>query len=143
MTGAPGCWALFGELNARLATTAPLREARQFSVDAYAVQHPGSPNPQAIQSVAVHLMSLYSYLELGRPVSAAPVLLQHLASAKGVYSWLTPPSFDGVQTVADIPLDAGDATLIAAAESWARSAWQAWKAHHPQIVRWFERWSSE
>jgi hypothetical protein len=33
--------------------------------DAYAAQHPGTPSPQAIQSVAVHLLALYAVLEKG------------------------------------------------------------------------------
>jgi hypothetical protein len=36
----------------------------RLKVDGYAVQHPGKPVRQAIQSVAVHLISLYYVLEV-------------------------------------------------------------------------------
>ena len=37
--------------------------AHQLTVDAYAIQHPGKPSAQSIQSVCVHLISLYASLE--------------------------------------------------------------------------------
>lgn len=58
MTSAPGCWALFGELTAHIYGSATLPARCQLCVDAFAVQHPGSANPQAVASVAIHLQSL-------------------------------------------------------------------------------------
>ncbi len=57
MTSAPGCWALWGTLNARLMSEPSHGPYRQLIVDTYAVQHPGTPGPQAIQSVGAHLVS--------------------------------------------------------------------------------------
>jgi hypothetical protein len=59
---------MFGELNALLLTNAAASEYRQWCVDAYAVQHPGEPSGQAIQSVSAHLVSLYATLVLRLPI---------------------------------------------------------------------------
>ena len=142
MTAAPGCWARYGELSGTLAASPKLQSARQFTVDAYAAQHPGTPNPQAIQSVAVHLMSLYAYLERGQSVAAAPQLLQRAASAKGVYHWLTPPSFRCSRTVFDLPRPGAGPVVTAAAKEWAESVWGAWRAHHSQVAAWFAQYAS-
>jgi hypothetical protein len=75
-------------------------------VDAYAVQHSGTPSPQAIQSVAIHLLTLYGVFE--RAVSAGDALwirqrvLRHKAVQHSQLQWLTPPSFEVSLTVADI-----------------------------------------
>src|SRR5450759_4052888 len=82
MTSAPGCWARYGELLGSLSIQPRLQAARQMCVDAYAVQHPGTPSPQAIQSVAVHLLNMHEYLVLGRPVTP-PRLARH----KGAFHW--------------------------------------------------------
>lgn len=139
MTAAPGCWARYGEFLGSVAGNPLLQAARQYGVDAYAVQHPGSPNPQAIQSVAVHLMSLYAYLVGGHLVSAAPQLLQRVSGAKGVYHWLAPPSFEGARTVMDLPSPASP-SFTEATRTWAESVWQAWSAHHAQVAAWWARY---
>ncbi len=48
----------------------PLLASHPFApllTDAYAAQHPGVPSPQAIRSVAVHLLTLYGVLVRGVP----------------------------------------------------------------------------
>src|SRR5512145_2280867 len=62
----PGCWALYGEVLAREYTDPRYGTAHQLTVDAYAAQHPGTPSPQSIQSVTIHLVGLYIVFELGR-----------------------------------------------------------------------------
>lgn len=59
------CWELFAALNN--AGEPPLVPStfNGLLTDAYMVQHPGVPSPQAIQSVAVHLLALYGVLERG------------------------------------------------------------------------------
>jgi hypothetical protein len=42
-------------------------DVHRLTVDTYAVQHPGRPTPQTIQSVTVHLISLSCVLERGSP----------------------------------------------------------------------------
>ncbi|MGH7688257.1 MAG: DUF5946 family protein [Gemmatimonadaceae bacterium] len=131
MTSSAGCWLRYGELLGVLATRPEAQVARQLCVDAFAAQHPGSPNPQAIQSVAVHLLNMHDYFVRGRPV-APP----HLAGNKAVFHWLTPPSFAGSRTVRDMPTAGTTDVLEAAAREWALSVWQAWGAQHRQVAAW-------
>ncbi len=133
MIAAPACWAMFGELNARLLSDPAAAGCRQWYVDAYAVQHPGEPNDQAIQSVACHLLSLYSTLVLKMPVEKAPGIITRAAGRKGHYRWLPPPSAH-TMTIVDVLRNRqhpGDA-----AHEWARAAWDAWRPHHEQIKTW-------
>ena len=136
MTSAPGCWARYGELLGVLAIQPTLMAARQLCVDAYAVQHPGTPNPQAIQSVALHLCNLHGYLVRGRSVSV-PRMLGH----KGAFHWLQPPSFAMSRTVFDVPVTADGAAIGEAARDWAESVWAAWSPHHTQVAAWYARFT--
>jgi hypothetical protein len=120
MTSAPGCWARYGEF------------------DTYATQHPGSPGPQAIQSVAVHLLNMYGYLVRKRPV-AIPQALG--LNEKGAFHWLQPPSYASSRTVFDVPFDAPRAEIAIAAREWAESVWAAWSLHHAQVVEWYSRYT--
>ncbi len=131
MTSAPACWARYGELLGVLSIAPSLQTARQMCVDAYAAQHPGTPNPQAIQSVAVHLLNLYDYLVRGRPAG-----IPRFARHKGAFRWLEPPSFAGTLTVFDMPIAGPDDAIAQGARAWAESVWGAWAAHHVQIASW-------
>lgn len=137
MTSAPGCWAIFGELNARyFASTGA--SYRQLCADSYAVQHPGSPTVrQAVQSVGVHLISLYAQLEVGLPTDRMAVLLKPALKERGErYHWLTPPSFEHSLTVGFMA--STDKDPLIAAREWAQSAWSAWSAHHAQVRTWYD-----
>lgn len=131
MTSAPGCWARYGELLGILSIEPRLQAARQMCVDAYAVTHPGRPNPQAIRSVAVHLLNLHDYLVRLRPVG-----VPRLLGRKRDFHWLHPPSFRSTRTVLDIPLSGSDDSIAPAARAWAESVWEAWSGHHAQIATW-------
>jgi hypothetical protein len=134
MTSAPGCWAMFGELNARYLSDPAAVPYRKLCADAYAVQHPGTPGPQAIQSVALHLVSLYGQLELGQSSEVAHCLMERGVRFKGRFHWLTPPTFKDARTIAFMLAHLDDP--LPAAREWAASAWQAWAAHHDQIRAW-------
>ena len=58
MESSPACWAAYGEVLAREYSDQAFYAVHRMSVDTYAVQHPGQPSPQTIQSVAVHLIRL-------------------------------------------------------------------------------------
>jgi hypothetical protein len=136
MTSAPGCWERYGELLGVMAIDPTLKVARQFSSDAYAAQHPGTPNPQAIQSVAVHLLNMHGYLVRGRPPD-----VPQFAGHKGAFRWLQPPSFASSRTVLHMPVSGSPAAISAAAREWAESVWMAWSAEHAQIAAWYAKYS--
>src|SRR5690606_37658695 len=103
----PACWAIFSALlNAGEPPLAP-GPMNGLIGDAYAAQHPGTPSPQAIQSVAVHLLVLYGVLERGVAPDQAlwirqRALRDQTQSRRARFTWMTPPSFAGSLTVADI-----------------------------------------
>src|SRR5690606_31620011 len=63
MLCSPGCWACYGEVLAREYDDVLYWRVHGMTVDTYAVQHPGDGSPQAVRSVALHLISLCAVLE--------------------------------------------------------------------------------
>lgn len=78
------CWDLFSRLlhgGEPPLAPAPLNA---LLLDAYAVQHAGTPSPQAIQSVAVHALTLFGVLERGVAPDQALWLRQRILRPKSV-----------------------------------------------------------
>jgi len=137
MASAPGCWAIFGELLARLLSDPSAEDLRRRCADAFAVQHPGTPGPQAIQSVAGHLMSLYAQFELGQSPTRAHACLEAVVRNGQIWRWLTPPSSVGPVVVRDVMARPGN--LDETTHEWALGAWMAWARWHSQIRDWYRQ----
>jgi hypothetical protein len=140
----PECWTVYSLLVlARPPPLAPLPLA-PLLVDAYAAQHPGTPSPQAIQSVAVHLLVLHGVLELGQPADKCVWLRQRALRTKfgpkhERFQWLTPPEFRGSITVASIAAQATPAERSHTAAEYITQIWQIWSAlHAPIIAAWYD-----
>src|SRR5262245_19320022 len=103
MTSSPACWQRYGEVLENFYRQPELSTGLVMCVDTYAVQHPGTPNPQAIQSVAIHLLNLSHYLVHSRQVRIPQDMLVKLGTSASSkvrpWHWLTPPSFAGCRTV--------------------------------------------
>ena len=136
MESSPGCWQAYGEVLAREYSDEAFRSAHHFTVDAYAVQHPGSPSPQSIRSVGVHLISLHLLLERGLSSDDAARALQVALKASKHYVWLTPPVSMGPITVADVRIAPEPSEHKKIVREWAEASWAAWRAHHDTIRRW-------
>ncbi len=137
MGASPGCWALFGAVSATAYTDYRMAAVQRLIVDTYAVQHPGVPERRAIQSVAVHLMSLYLTLEHGVTHTQTMQVLQRAADRSHTFTWLTPPPALGSLTVVDVHrvrMDADKYPRLVTA--WAHATWTAWAPHHAQIRQW-------
>ncbi len=135
----PGCWAIHGELSARNWAGGEVA-AHQLFVDAYAAQHPGTPSPQSIQSVAVHLLALYAVFEKGHAPENATTIRNRALRRKGVFRWLEPPSFAKALTILHVHSEGGQALYARQVDEWARSVWQAWQPHHATIAAWFAQY---
>ena len=136
---AAGCWALYGEVLAREYGDFRYARVHRLTVDAYAVQHPGTPEPRTIQSVAVHLVGLYLSLECAVPGGPAAAVLQAAADRSASFHWLEPPPSLGAVTVRDVHAAGADPDgHQQAVRRWAESAWAAWSAHHAQVRAWAE-----
>ena len=136
----PGCWAAYGEVLAReYADPTLFARVHRRTVDTYAVQHPGQPSPQSIQSVALHLVSLCLVLEHGATPHEARVALQEGTHTKARYVWLSPPPSLGAITVADVCLATAPAAHEEAVRRWAGAVWSAWSPHHAAVRAWLPK----
>ena len=109
----------------------------RLTVDAYAAQHPGTPSPQSIGSVGVHLVRLHLQLERGLPPARANDAMLGISSRlKKDFVWLEPPTSLGDVTVIYV-LEAEDPDdHMRRVRAWATSVWGAWKPHHETVRRW-------
>lgn len=140
MESSPGCWAVYGKILAREYSNPSYMRSHRQTVDAYAVQHPGRPSPQSVQSVAVHLIALHLALELHKP-SAQIVTNIKSAADTGTFSWLDPPMTRGAMTVCDVVRATNAEEHAALVGSWALSVWEAWSSHHAQVRAWANAFS--
>jgi hypothetical protein len=136
MESSPGCWAAYGQVLAREYSDVTFAINHRLTVDAYAVQHPGQPSPQSIQSVCLHLVSLQLVLERAVDHSTATGILQQLAALKETFHWLEPPDSLGELTVNHVLAATSAIEHREAVVDWANSVWQAWEVHHALIRAW-------
>jgi hypothetical protein len=145
MDSSPACWAVF---NALQNPERPLEFApfNALIVDAYAAQHPGVPtSPQAINSVAVHLMTLHGILEKKFKPDQAMWLRQRPGRPGSIerhsrFHWLTPPSFANCLKVADVAAGKTTHERSSIVEAWVKDVWKAWsELHGDQVAMWFEQ----
>jgi hypothetical protein len=129
------CWATYGEVLAREYREFGYPDVHRLTVDAYAAQHPGIEFRQSIQSVAIHLIGLYLWLECGKSAREITARLR-VAVKRGGFTWLTPPKQPGVITVQEVVLATNRDDHISKVEAWARSVWQAWQDHAATVKRW-------
>lgn len=132
----PGCWSLYGDILAKEYGEYRYPEVHRLTVDAYAVQHPGSPSPQAIQSVGGHLIRLHLILEMGLSAQQATKALQRAVANSKQFVWLAPPALPGTVTVVDVAKAQSLAEHIDLVGQWARAVWAAWSVHHTTVRHW-------
>ena len=132
----PGCWAVYGEVLAKEYGEYRYPSIHRLTVDAYSVQHPGTPSRRSIQSVAVHLVSLFLVLERGFTSEKATEAMRKVLGHRKQFVWLDPPSPIGVVTILDVQntptFDEHEETV----KRWAASVWHAWSPHHKTVQRW-------
>lgn len=139
----PACWALYTALGVGEPPLAPA-PMNGLLVDAYAAQHPGTPSPQAIQSVAVHLLTLHGVFAGGVGVERAlwlrlEALHERSGSRRGRFSWLEPPDFTGSLNVAGIVREPTPEARAAAVARYVESVYRAWAdAYGATVAAWYE-----
>ena len=139
MTSSPGCWEIYGQVLAREYTDRAYASLHRLTVDAYAVQHPGTSSPQSIQSVGIHLLRLHLVLERGFSDAAAARVMPLLSRQKGRFHWLLPPPPMGGMTAVDVWRTSSTEQHRQAVMEWAQAAWQAWAPHHDQVRCWLPK----
>jgi hypothetical protein len=131
-----GCWAVYGDVLAKEYGEYRYPAVHRLTVDTYAVQHPGKPLRQSIQSVAVHLISMHMVLDRGVDARKATEAIRWAVSQKDRHVWLEPPSFQGGLTKLDVARATNRTEHTRLVEAWARSVWNAWAGHHETIRQW-------
>jgi hypothetical protein len=114
-------------------------------VDAYAAQHPGNDSPQARQSVAVHLVTLWAILRASADIEKAidiRVRAVSVGKRTGGFQWLEPAPASYPLTVAGLvstePIDASSIDLLVGGVlgSWSVD-------HEDAIRRWHGRYRND
>ena len=141
MASSPGCWAMYGEVLAREYSDRAYWAVHRVTVDCYAVQHPGEPSTQSINSVGLHLMRLCATLERGLAADAAPELMRMLAKDQRDLTWLEPPRDLGDVTIRDVHDASSPGEHAAEVMRWARSLWSAWSEHHDTVRAWLDAYA--
>ena len=136
MESSPGCWYVYGEVLSREYSDLAFGALHRLTVDSYAVQHPGRPSPQSIQSVCVHLISLCLAVERGVELAYATRVMGAAVRTKERFVWLTPPRSVGEITVGDVAAVSTAAAHVQIVRAWAESAWSAWGDHHQMVRSW-------
>jgi hypothetical protein len=136
MESTPGCWAAYGRVLAREYEDPRYVAVHRLTVDAYAVQHPGVESRQSIQSVAVHLIRLYLFLEKNLAPERANAAMLAAARKQAQYHWLPPPAVLGPITVADVEEVTSVDDHMASVRKWAMQMWEVWSLHHSAIRGW-------
>lgn len=136
----PGCWALYGEVLAREYSDSRYGQVHQLTVDTYAVQHPGTPSPQSIQSVTLHLVGLYLVFGRGHALDQVAPAIQRLTAHKGDFIWLEPPPSQGSLTVCHVHAAQRPDEHAARVRQWGESVWTAWAIHHGAARRYAGQW---
>ncbi|MEM1310595.1 MAG: DUF5946 family protein [Cyanobacteria bacterium P01_H01_bin.153] len=101
-SASPGCWARYGEVLAREYANVQYFAIHAITVDAYAMQHPGTKSSQTINSVNLHLASLYAHYQNHVEISQLSQLKQYLIQHQEQFRWLPPPADLGKITINDI-----------------------------------------
>ncbi len=122
MTSSPACWQAYGVVLAREYGNQDLfAAAHRLTVDAFALQHPGSLNDRrAVQSVNLHYMSLWLVFEKDYPLNLAGKALKTLADHEFESRAKAPTSYGYTL------LDFDSQDHANSAKQWAQSAFDAW-----------------
>jgi Family of unknown function (DUF5946) len=131
---APGCWQLFGQLQADEALRFGYPPTHRVVVDAYMAQHPGdSHDRRDRQSVFVHLVGLYAVLELNSQPAQATNALRRVLQRRHDFPALTRDDGPGELTIVHLVGARDLADYDHRALNWGRGVWRAWAPHYAVI----------
>jgi hypothetical protein len=106
--------------------------------DAYGVQHHGGDSPQAIQSVALHLLNLHGIISGRTTHHGWP--LQRALRTRGIFHKLQPPALGSALTFRHL-FPGGGVVTPATRSQYVVSIHEAWMALHKATVeQWYERY---
>jgi hypothetical protein len=131
---APGCWRLFGEVQADEAKRFGYPPSHRLVVDAYMAQHPGAGRDRRDrQSVFVHLVALCAVLERSMQPGFVTHLLEVLVRGRSDFPVLARSAGPGALTVLHLVGASDLDDYSRRAYQWAMAVWEAWSSHHDVI----------
>lgn len=146
MLSSPGCYAMFCEVLEKEYSDWRYAKAHHLTVDSYACQHPGSlGNSKAINSVGIHLVSLFMLLEREMDLVQAAQLKMGFSQYNKQHQIvvaLTPPEDLGSITIYDIWCENRAEPHFEKVRSWAQSVWFSWERHQKTIGQWADEFLS-
>jgi len=106
--------------------------------DAYGVQHHGGNSPQAIQSVAVHLLNLHGII--GGKTTKPGWAISRALRVRGVFRKLEPPTLGSALTFRHLFPGGGVGAPVTRSQ-YVASVYEAWMAlHRPVVEEWYARY---
>jgi len=145
-----GCWNLYTEILAKEYGEYNYPEhTHRLTVDTYAIQHPGclpeqspkgmaraeQPERQSIQSVNVHLISLYAVLVMKLRGRDATKLISKILRGNPAFEWLEPPVPNGTITVVDVLKVTTQEEHEASVKKWAEDVFGCWFSKHGEAIK--------
>lgn len=132
-----GCNTVFQEVVGREFSQPELFQVHRLTVDTYSLQHPDQYMKSA-KSAAAHLIGMCWAMEGTDDPSVALAMSRFLdGAAKVERPEPTPPSLGrGAITILHVHSAPDSAEHISRVKEWARTAWDAWEAHHEQARAW-------
>lgn len=106
----------------------------RLTVDTYAIQHPGKSSRQSIQSVNIHLISLYAVLNKSFDGKKATKLIGDILAKQPAFGWLDPPDPNGAKTVKDVLLATDKDEHERFVREWAEDVFGCWYLKHGQAI---------
>jgi hypothetical protein len=130
-----GCWNLYGQILAKEYCEYKYPETiHRLTVDTYSVQHPGQPCKQSIQSVNIHLISLYLILIKNINGKMATKIIGDILSNKPNFEWLEPPVPNGTITIIDILKAKNFQEHEVKVMEWSKDVFDSWYKKHGQKI---------
>jgi hypothetical protein len=130
-----GCWNLYGQVLAKEYCEYKYPETiHRLTVDTYSVQHPVHPCKQSIQSVNIHLISLYLILKKNFNGQMATKIIGNILNNKPIFEWLEPPIPNGIKTIIDVlnakNIEEHEIKVI----EWSNDVLNFWHKKHEQKI---------
>ncbi len=128
------CRDMFDEILAREFSDPKYGKVLRLTIDAYALQHPGS-YMISFSSHASHLTGLcvvFKYSASQRINGA----LKKWYDKKPNHMKVAEPDYKGERTIADILPAKDEEDHCTRVQEWAESAWDAWLDHHETVRTW-------
>lgn len=133
LDASPGCWARFGEVLSREYSDVTYFSVHALTVDAYALQHPGQESPKTIQSINLHLASLYAYYKQHVALHELAQLKSTVAKQKNHFCWLEPPENLGTIAVNDVWKSETAQQHRESVIYWGEIVLNCWRSHYKYI----------